>query len=135
MNLENISTDQADRIVGAGIELMAAITAAFGSEDGIQVWNALSDTLGNDFKSAIFMAMLQGRTSGVVVVQPAPKLRAGTMFIDTIKVIRQYTGMGLKDAKDFADELNDGRTKTVEIKFDKRNEFIQGLRNCGVTAT
>jgi len=134
--IEGLSENQTDRIVGAGIELMAAITEAYGPEDGLKTWDQLADVLGEDIKHAIFLSMLMGRTSGVAIIPGHKGYRnsPGAKYVEFIKIIRRHTGMGLKEAKDYCDEIDAGLTKNLSIGFKERREFISELAEIGIIA-
>jgi hypothetical protein len=135
MDFEQLTSDQHDRIVGAGIDLMAAIADAFGPEEGQKIWTDLSDKFGDGIKHSIFMAMLSGRTSGSITVPGQRDIRDKVGYVEFIKIMRSATGFGLKEAKDFCDEVNHGNTKVFKIDYRKRAECVRNLRELGVIAT
>jgi hypothetical protein len=135
MNLEDITDLDRDRIVSAGIELMAAITEVFGPDQGYKIWDDLSTQFGDGIKHAIFLSMLTGNASGFVTISGGLNLRGHGNFIEVIKCIRSHAGIGLKEAKDICDEVNTGTSKRVNVAFDKRGAFIDDLRELGVRAS
>jgi ribosomal protein L7/L12 len=113
---------------------MSSITDAFGAEEGLDVWNKMAEHIGTEFHQRVFIAMLSGSTSCHIRVV-GKDVREKGRFIDLIKVIRQYSGLGLKEAKDIADKINDGSTETVKIlKSTDRRHFIDAIKPTGVIA-
>jgi ribosomal protein L7/L12 len=134
MTFDDLPSDASDRIVFGGIELMSAITDAFGAEEGLEVWNKMAEHIGQEFHQRVFMAMLSGQTSCHVRLI-GKGVRDTGYFIDLIKVIRNYTGLGLKEAKDIADGINNGATETVRLtRSGDRRTFLEEIKKTGVTA-
>lgn len=116
MNYDSLSQDQREHIISSGLELMNAITSAFGPNEGITTWEKVSDAMGETFKHELFMAMLQGRMSGGISLRWRNIGNTGKQYVQFIKSIRNLTGWGLKEAKDFADELyTSGIVKILKI--------------------
>lgn len=135
MNIDDLHEDQKERIISSGIELMSAITDSFGPEEGMKIWEDLSNQFGNEIKHLIFMAMLTGRTSGVVTINGDVDIRNRVPYVEMIKIIRNYTGFGLKEAKDVCDMVSSGSSKTIKlIQNKKRADCMKDLRNIGVVA-
>jgi ribosomal protein L7/L12 len=134
MTFDDLPNDVADRIVFSGIELMSAITDAFGAEEGIEVWNKMAEHIGQEFHQRVFMAMLSGQTSCHVRLI-GKGVRDNGYFVELIKTIRNYTGLGLKEAKDIADGINNGATETIKLmKSVDRRPFLEAIKKTGVTA-
>ena len=127
-----LDSNQVDRITSAGIELMSAITDGIGSDKGIAVWDEFSSALGDDFKHAIFCAMLNGHQSGSILVGRG-KVDDTTALVALIKAIRKYTGWGLKEAKDFADSTYTCE-RTLKVASGSRSDAVREIRSTGATA-
>ena len=116
MNYAALSEQQREYIISSGLELMNAITSAFGPDEGIATWEKVSEAMGETFKHELFMAMLSGRASGGISLRWRNIGNNGTQYVQFIKILRNFTGWGLKEAKDFADDLrNSGAVKTLKI--------------------
>ena len=115
-------------IIQSGINFMRSITEAYGTDEGMRLWDAIANTLDPDIKGQIFFAMLTGDYNGVVSISGA---QAGSDRVWRIKSIRSVTGMGLKEAKDLSDLLDSGKTIKLNINPKKRNEALSELRNAG----
>ena len=135
MDIDQLSEQQSDAIIGSGLELMKAITEAFGPEDGLKTWEVFAETMGNDFKHAIFMAMLTGKSAGFVSIFGDKHMITNVNKIETIKVIRSATGWGLKESKDFVDDLFLGTIKNLKVKFGSRSPLLQDLAKLGIRAS
>ncbi len=135
MNFDTISEDQKNRIVDCGLELLAAITDAYGVEEGHATWERVSESVGVEFKHVTFLAMLSGKTTNVVTLY-GKGCRTTHNFIEIIKQIRFASGLGLKEAKDMADALDSGALKTLKLSVDVKRQFaLTALRSAGLTVT
>ena len=132
MNVCDLPENQKDGIISAGINLIHAISEAIGPEEGMKAWDIISEQLGNGVKETIFMSMLTGRTAGTVVLIGDVNYSNVAGRIDLIKCIRNYTGLGLKEAKDITDVLYSGQSKTIKMDWKNRNEFVLDLRRLGI---
>jgi len=135
MDFEELTAEEHDRIVGAGLDLMSSITDSFGPEEGQKIWNDLSTQFGDGIKHAIFIAMLSGRASGSLTVHGQKGVRQQVNYIEFIKIVRNYTGYGLREAKDFCDAVDGGMSKTLKVDYKQRAYFVRSLRELGVIAT
>jgi ribosomal protein L7/L12 len=133
LKFDEIDDNHADRIIGAGIEMMTAITEAYGEQKGMLVWDELANQFGDDFKGRVFLAILTGRKSEYVRVMTGAA-RAQGNFVALIKTIRNYTGWGLKEAKDFAD-LAETSTQQMKITIGKRADAVRDLREHGASVS
>lgn len=122
-----IPLDHKEPIISAGLEFMRSITECYGTEKGMKLWDSIADTLGNGVKGEIFFAMVTGEYTS--------KLRVGGVVADriaSIKTIRTYTGLGLKEAKDLSDEMQSGKTVLLKLQEPTmRNHAIRELRAVG----
>jgi hypothetical protein len=135
MNFDAITDDQKERIVECGIELLAAITDAYGADTGHSTWERMSDAVGEDFRNQVFLAMLAGRTSNVVTLS-GPGIRGQGKFIDVIKQIRACGDLGLKDAKDIADAIDAGAPRVLKLALNiSRSTALNTFRALGVNVT
>lgn len=117
-------------IIQSGINFMRSITEAYGTDEGMKLWDTIASTLDPDIKGQIFFAMLTGDYNGVVSITSA---QAGSDRVWRIKAIRNVThpSLGLKDAKDLSDLLDAGKTIKLNINPKKRTEALAELRNAG----
>ena len=116
-------------VISSGITFMRSITEAYGSEDGIKLWDAIAGTLDPDVKGAIFFALITGDFQGEIIARGFSSPPQN--YVECIKAIRLYTGWGLKEAKDAADLIRDGVKQTLTVPTDKRSEAIMAFRRLG----
>lgn len=116
-------------VISSGITFMRSITEAYGSEDGIKLWDAIAGTLDPDVKGAIFFALITGDYQGEIIARGFSSPPQN--YVDCIKTIRTYTGWGLKEAKDAAYLIRDGVRQTLTVPTDKRSEAVMAFRRLG----
>ncbi len=117
-----------EHIINEGIHFMRSITECYGPEEGMKLWDQIVSVLDPSVKGEIFFAMLMGnygrriKISGIVANRVA-----------AIKAIRTVTGLGLKEAKDLNDEMQAGRTITIDLMEGvDRSSAIRTLRETGI---
>jgi hypothetical protein len=124
-----IPVEHKDAIISSGLDFMRSITECYGAERGMELWDTIASTLGKDVKGEIFFAMMGG--------EYVAKLRVSGVAVDrifSIKTIRTYTGLGLKEAKDLSDEMQNGKTVVLKLTSHKlRNEAVRELTRAGHT--
>lgn len=122
-----IPADHKEPIISAGLEFMRSITECYGSEKGMQLWDSIASALGKDVKGEIFFAMVSGEYTS--------KLRLGGNVGDriaSIKAIRTYTGLGLKEAKDLSDLMQEGKTILITLREPvMRSKAVHEFRSIG----
>lgn len=125
-----IPAEHKEDIIQSGINFMRSITEAYGTDEGMKLWDAIASTLDPDVKGQVFFAMLTGDYNGVVSISSA---QAGSDRVWRIKSIRSVThpSLGLKEAKDLSDMLDSGKTIKLNINPKKRSEALAELRNAG----
>lgn len=125
-----ISDEHMNAIVSDGIAFIRSITAAYGSDTGMELWDTIANTLDPDIKGKIFFAMLTGTHDDRVTMTGSV---AGSNKIMCIKLIRQYTGMGLAESKHAYEEAGDyGKPTTLKVDPKQRRAFIDELRQNGM---
>ena len=128
-----IPEDFREDIIQNGINFMRCITEAYGSDEGMKLWDAIADTLDPDIKGQILFAMLTGRYHGQIRITRGDFIGGTANIIDKIKAVRAASGMGLKDAKDAIDNLRDSNKPIqFDISADQRLSTITRLRDVGL---
>lgn len=115
-------------VIQSGINFMRSITEAYGTDEGMKLWNSIVDTLDPDVKGQIFFAMLTGEFNGIITIS---SFQPGSNRVGMIKAIRIVSGLGLKEAKDLSDALGGGKAIKVNCNPKKRAEALSELRNAG----
>lgn len=123
-----IPADHKQDVIQSGINFMRSITEAFGSDEGIKLWDTIADTLDPDIKGQIFFALLTGEYNGIVTLTGSA---AAANKVALIKAVRSVTGMGLKEAKDVCDGLWEGKPQKLQINPKNRNNVLRELRDAG----
>ena len=117
-------------VIQSGISFMRSITEAYGSDEGMKLWDTIASTLDPDIKGQIFFAMITGEyTTGISISSTVP----GANKVALIKALRSVDSrmLGLKEAKDMVDLLSSNNTIKVEFDPQQRNIALQELRTAG----
>lgn len=126
-------------IISNGLHFMRSITEAYGSEQGMELWEQITSVLDPDVKGQIFFAMITGTYNDKVHIKA---LGQGAMSnaVACIKEIRTWSGLGLKDAKDTYDrvrqhqQFNSGHAPVfLKVQHEDYHKAVAGLRNVGFT--
>lgn len=124
-----MTNEHMDAIVSDGIAFIRSITNAYGSEEGMKLWETIADTLDPNIKGKIFFAMLTGGHDDRVTMS---SIGNGANKIACIKYIRQYTGYGLVEAKNAYESVAFGQAVTLKVDPKQRRAFINDLRANGM---
>lgn len=119
-------------IVQSGINFIRSITEAYGSDEGMKLWETMADTLDPSIKGHIFFAMLTGEYNSVISIY---KFESAANKLSMIKALRTVDKrrLGLKEAKDMCDSLLLGNSIKVEVEPNTRNSALLQLRMAGFT--
>lgn len=115
-------------IIQSGINFMRSITEAYGTEEGMKLWDNITSTLDPDVKGEIFFALLTGEYNTVISIG---SYALGSNKISMIKAIRSVSGLGLKEAKELCDSLATGTLVKITCDPKKRQKNLQELRSAG----
>ena len=134
MEFNDLTESQREELTIAGMDLMRVVTEVWGPEKGMALWDEIANSVGTDFKGAIFFTMLTGAHIGDVRVLSAVKVDQNSKAIEFIKLVRAATGCGLKEAKDVWDRIKIPGAKPEKlVLLDKRQrkQLISALRDLG----
>ena len=117
-------------IIQSGISFMRSITEAYGTDEGMKLWDAISSVLDPAVKGDIFFALLTGEYNGAITIASC---NPNSDRIWRIKAIRAVTtpNLGLKEAKDLSDMLDSGKPIKLTVNPKQRNMALSELRNAG----
>lgn len=117
-------------ILQNGIVFMRTITEAYGSEEGMKLWDAMASVLDPDIKGEIFFALLTGEYDNVITINSC---NPNSDRVLRIKTIRNVTvpRLGLKEAKDLSDMLDLGYPIKLNIDTSQRQYCLAELRAAG----
>ena len=123
-----MNENQKEFLVKDGVQFLKTITEIYGVEKGMELWDKLCSVLSPEVKGAICFSMLTGNTGGGHFHIKMKNNFNSNLKIRRIKLIREITGMGLKQALNFVEELENtpGVSKTITIRensLQKRNEL------------
>jgi hypothetical protein len=125
------ASSQSD-LIYTGISFIRAVTDAYGSDTGMQLWDTIASTLDHEIKGQIFFSMLTGASLNNLILESSTSKSRG-QFVEFIKNVRSVTGLGLKEAKDICDLVEEGRPQKITlINPVDRNSVKRNLANMGV---
>jgi len=127
--IPGIPVEQSENIVSSGINFMRTITEAYGPDKGLELWDSISTTLGNDIKGAIFFSMIAGHTGDMVRMSGSAYQK-----ISAIKAVRDATGMGLAEAKKIVEDAAMQVITLRLIRGKDRNRLVTDLMAAGMRA-
>ena len=126
-------------IISNGLHFVRAITDAYGADRGMALWEQIASVLDPNIKGEMFFAMLTGAYNDQIKLRGVTN-GGSSNAISCIKEIRQWTGMGLKEAKDTYDRLRDHRDpfsaprpEMITVKPEDHARAVTGLRMVGFT--
>lgn len=117
-------------VIQSGINFMRSITEAFGTDEGMKLWDNIASVLDPEIKGQIFFALLTGEYNGIVTLTGCT---ASANKVAMIKAIRSVDArrFGLKEAKDVCDELMSGKPQKLHVDPKNRNIVLRELRDAG----
>ena len=92
-----IPAEHKTSIIQSGMDFIRSITEAYGSEEGMKLWDTIAVTLDPDVRGSIFFAMIIGTHDEYIRIpmQSVPRK------INAIKAVRTVDrSLGLKECKD-----------------------------------
>ena len=123
-----IPEDHKESVIANGLHFMRSITEAYGADEGMQLWDTIASTLDPDVKGQIFFAMITGTYNNRITLK---RVGADTDRVARIKEIRNWTGLGLKEAKDVSDMVEMGKPISLTVKPQEYSVAVVALRRVG----
>lgn len=125
-----IPAENKDDVIQSGMNFLRAITEAYGTDEGMKLWDTIASTLDPDVKGQIFFAMLTGSYTTVINISGH---NIGADRVRMIKTVRNVDrrGLGLKEAKDMCDMLSSGQAIRLEVNPETRAMSLSELRKAG----
>lgn len=123
-----IPEEHKNSVVSAGLHFMRAITEAYGADEGLKLWDTIASTLDPDVRGQIFLAMLTGTHNDTIVLRDVV---VGSNAVSCIKEIRNWTGLGLKEAKDTLDKVREKQAPKIKVRPTEHHRASAGLRGVG----
>lgn len=117
------------QVVFDGMRFLESLITHYGTDKGMEVWEAMGNAVGREVKGRIFFAMVSGEFTNHL------KFRAGNAelsgnAVSVIKTIRNYTGLSLKETKDLWDYSKTNST-VIKGKPDELRKLRVDLRTLG----
>lgn len=133
-----IPEDHKTAVVSNGMHFMRAITEAYGSDEGLKLWEQIASVLDGDVKGQIFLAMVTGNYNDRVHLKGLYPM-GSTNAVPCIKAIREWDrrGLGLKEAKDMYDRLaqqdvlSSPSKEYLHVDHARYSQAVTALRNVG----
>ena len=123
-----IPEEHKESVIANGLHFMRSITEAYGTDEGMRLWEIIAGTLDPDVKGQIFFAMITGTHQNRIVLR---RVGPNTDRVARIKEIRNWTGMGLKEAKDASDMAEMNKPVSLSVKPHEYTQAVHGLRRVG----
>lgn len=120
-------------LIHDGIRFLRTLTEVYGTEEGMRMWSEMGSVIGPNLHGQIFFAMLGGNNGRRLNIRAAQAEYNGNA-VATIKCIRTYTGLGLKEAKDIWDQSK-LRIESIECDSRRISDFSRELRQLGCSVT
>jgi len=118
-----------EEVIADGINFMQSLTKHYGNERGMEIWETIGEAVGREIKGKIFFAMINGSHNNRMKFTADLAEYKGNS-VSVIKTIRQYTGLGLKEAKDIWVESK-GKFVTIDADNDSIKHLREELRALG----
>jgi hypothetical protein len=126
-----IPVEHKQEIIASGINFMRSITEAYGSDEGMKLWDSIASVLDPDVKGQIFFALLTGDYNGIVMINSFNSTANRVAMIKAIRTVDRRMP-GLKEAKDMVDDLI-AKNKAISLEINPRHRIkvLDELRYAG----
>lgn len=127
-----IPVNERGNIVMSSIMFIRAITKAYGSEEGMELWSRIAEVLDPAIKGEVFKAMLVGEYEGLVRIKGLDSNKFDK--IGVIKLIRNTDKrrLDLKEAIEVIRGLEAGKSFDLQVVENNRAEVCMQLQSMGV---
>jgi len=127
------------QLINSGIRFLRDLQTDLGTEIGLAVWDKLREAMGDEISGQVLFGILKGNMGDTIRLESVVHGR----LINTIKIVREFTGIGLKDAKDLVERVlyNPGHIEILHarrVNYDglpieniDLNHYIERLQNEG----
>lgn len=125
--LENFQYLPDMSVVRSSREFIKTLCKVYGSTEGLRVWDHIRAGLGDQIASDIFIGNLIIEDSLIVH-------SIGSHKIEAIKEVRSFSGWGLKEAKDFVENVLARGPQSLDVKNvsqDQITDFIKVMSLIG----
>lgn len=116
-------------LVFNSLNFVQSITKNYGAEQGMAMWDTIANTIDRRLKLEVFKSMMNSSQSEgrmrIIGVHPSSDK------IQLIRILRQFTGMGLKEAKDGIEDLCFGKVMEVKVSYHDHPKALAEFRAVG----
>jgi ribosomal protein L7/L12 len=116
-------------LVFNSLNFVQSITRNYGAEQGMAMWDTIANTVDRRLKLEVFKAMMNGSQAEgrVRIIGAYPS----SDKIQLIRTLRQFTGMGLKEAKDSIEDLRNGKVMEIQVPYHDHPKALVEFRTVG----
>lgn len=116
-------------LVFNSLNFVQSITRNYGAEQGMAMWDTIANTVDRRLKLEVFKAMMNGSQAEgrVRIIGAYPS----SDKIHLIRTLRQFTGMGLKEAKDSIEDLRNGKVMEIQVPYHDHPKALVEFRTAG----
>ena len=125
-----IPTEFKQDVIQSGINFIRSITEAYGSDEGMKLWDNIASVLDPEVKGQIFFALLTGEYNGIVTLTGCAGWANKVAMIKAVRSV-DIRRLGLKEAKDVCDDLMSGKPQKLQVDAKNRNLVLRELRDAG----
>ena len=125
-----IPEEYKEDIISSGINFMNAITRAYGTEEGLKLYDKIMESVDPDIKGKIFFALIVGENNGSFRLKRINPFNDNGK-VERIRAVRQVSELSLKDAKELVEAVEFGLEKVIPHVLMSRADAIATLKNVG----
>lgn len=135
-----LTEEQMDSVIHSAYEFMTSVISVYGQEKGVDLFQKISDSVDPDIYRTMIIKMIAGdgtlgRTITITGFGGNGLNATSSGFVQAIKAVRNVTGYGLKEAKDFMDDVRSrGKNVLTLPKGSNRAHAMKTLLTAGVVA-
>jgi hypothetical protein len=126
-----IPEDYKDEIIAAGINFMNAVTRAYGTDEGLKLYDTIMASVDPDIKGQIFFSLITG-IHGSSIILKGTQYGIGTL-VQRIQAIKEVSDLSLLDAKEYAESVARAEPKSIPYHPSRMNlnAALKTLREVG----
>ena len=122
-------TTVSNDLIRSGIRFLKDLQNDLGTEKGLEVWDKLRESMGDEVAGQVLFGIIKGTHSDIRLTKIGPQK------IDAIKLVRECTGMGLKEAKDLVERVEYNRfpqdLNISNLPYEHFDRYIRRFKEIG----
>lgn len=119
-----------DELIQSALQFMRSITNAYGTDEGMKLYNTIVDTFDKDISQKVFVAMITGEYNFQITINGFKRESDAVQMIKMIRTVDRRR-LTLAEAKDMVDYLRNCNPVKLEVDPNKRQAAILDLRSVG----